>query len=291
MLDRAVTPIEETAPHEPVFASILCGVNGTAGSREAARQAAVLGGPRAHVTYLAVTYEIGVGATASATLRHVHGEEAAARARQDARELGVEAQALTLHSSSAADALFRRAADHDLLVLGAGAGSRAAGIILGSTATAAVHRAPVPVLLTRRPAGKATFPKSLLVAVDGTPQADRTLQLSIGLARQHSCRLAIVAPEAHGASDRRTIAREAAEVVVATGLEPVVIDARGLAPAAVCKAAEQVSASVIAIGSRGLTGARALSSVSERVAHEARCSVLVVRPSPAPAASTAATYT
>jgi nucleotide-binding universal stress UspA family protein len=33
----------------------------------------------------------------------------------------------------------------------------------------------------------------------------------------------------------------------------------------------------LAVGSRGLRGIRALGSVSERIAHEARCSVLVVR--------------
>jgi nucleotide-binding universal stress UspA family protein len=31
------------------------------------------------------------------------------------------------------------------------------------------------------------------------------------------------------------------------------------------------------VGSRGLHGVRALGSVSERVAHDARCSVLVIR--------------
>jgi nucleotide-binding universal stress UspA family protein len=41
-------------------------------------------------------------------------------------------------------------------------------------------------------------------------------------------------------------------------------------------AAEQ--ADLLVLGSRGLVGVRALGSVSERVAHKARCSVLVVRP-------------
>jgi nucleotide-binding universal stress UspA family protein len=36
-------------------------------------------------------------------------------------------------------------------------------------------------------------------------------------------------------------------------------------------------ADLLVVGSRGLHGLRALGSVSERVAHEARCSVLVVR--------------
>jgi nucleotide-binding universal stress UspA family protein len=34
---------------------------------------------------------------------------------------------------------------------------------------------------------------------------------------------------------------------------------------------------LLVVGSRGLQGLRSLGSVSERVAHEARCSVLVVR--------------
>jgi nucleotide-binding universal stress UspA family protein len=38
------------------------------------------------------------------------------------------------------------------------------------------------------------------------------------------------------------------------------------------------SADLIVVGSRGLHGLKALGSVSERVAHQARSSVLVVRP-------------
>ena len=281
MLDHTTSATGELATDEPVFRSILCGVNGTRGSQEAARQAAVIGGPRAHVAYLAVTYEVGTGATASATLRHAHGEAAAADARKQARQLGVEAEALTLHAASATDVLLRRAADHDLLVLGAGAGSRAAGIILGRTSTAAVHRAPRPVLLTRRPPRDAAFPETILVVADATPQADQALRLAIALAEQHGARVAIVAPEVHGSSDRQALAEEAAAVVAATRVEPVVLDARGPAPAAICRAADEAGASMVVLGSRGLSGARALGSVSERVAHEARCSVLVVRPSAA----------
>jgi nucleotide-binding universal stress UspA family protein len=36
-------------------------------------------------------------------------------------------------------------------------------------------------------------------------------------------------------------------------------------------------ADLVVVGSRGLRGIRALGSVSERIAHEARCSVMVVR--------------
>jgi nucleotide-binding universal stress UspA family protein len=43
-------------------------------------------------------------------------------------------------------------------------------------------------------------------------------------------------------------------------------------------AAASESADLVVVGSRGLHGLKALGSVSERVAHQARSSVLVVRP-------------
>ena len=42
--------------------------------------------------------------------------------------------------------------------------------------------------------------------------------------------------------------------------------------------AAAADADLLVVGSRGLHGLRALGSVSERVAHRAGCSVLVVRP-------------
>ena len=42
-----------------------------------------------------------------------------------------------------------------------------------------------------------------------------------------------------------------------------------------------VDADLLVLGSRGLTGVHALGSVSERAAHRAGCSVLVIRSGPA----------
>ena len=72
----------------PVFASILCGVDGSRPSLEAARQAAVLAGPDTALTYTALTWEQGTGATAMATLSHKRADAALADARDIARELG-----------------------------------------------------------------------------------------------------------------------------------------------------------------------------------------------------------
>ena len=46
-------------------------------------------------------------------------------------------------------------------------------------------------------------------------------------------------------------------------------------------AAERADAALIVLGSRRLTGLRALGSVSRHIVHEAPCSVLVVPPGPA----------
>jgi nucleotide-binding universal stress UspA family protein len=48
-------------------------------------------------------------------------------------------------------------------------------------------------------------------------------------------------------------------------------------PQAPVEALTRLQPDLLVIGSRGLQGLRSLGSVSERVAHEARCSVLVVR--------------
>ncbi len=55
---------------------------------------------------------------------------------------------------------------------------------------------------------------------------------------------------------------------------PFTVDGAG--PVAALRSASD-DADLVIVGSRGLHGARALGSVSERVAHQAACSVLVVR--------------
>jgi nucleotide-binding universal stress UspA family protein len=51
------------------------------------------------------------------------------------------------------------------------------------------------------------------------------------------------------------------------GSEPIVLRASGHADERILEAAARKSVSLVAVGSRGLTGVRALGSVSERVAH------------------------
>lgn len=267
------THTDESAP---VFGSILCGIDGSRQSFEAARQAAVLATGGATLRLLAVTYEIGTGSTAIALLSRRRAVEALERARLAARDLGVRAEVEAVEATQASARLLEDAAARDLLVIGISGRSRLGGILVGRTAAAALHRAPIPVLVARRPPA-AQFPQSILLATDGAPSSRPAAALAAALARRHDARLSIVAAESRDATHRHELARQAADAFAATGCEPVIIDALGRPHTAIARAAAEVGASLVITGSRGLTGVASLRSVSERVAECAPCSVLVTR--------------
>ena len=76
---------------------------------------------------------------------------------------------------------------------------------------------------------------------------------------------------------REELGREAAMLREATGAEPGLIAIPGHPTEGIVEAAGRLGATLIVLGARGLSGVSALGSVSERVAHQAPCSVLVVR--------------
>ena len=261
----------------PTFASIVCGVDGSRPSHEAARQAALLTDDGAALTYAAISWEQGSGATAVATLSHGHAHECLRQAHLDARELGVRPALVGDHAPDAAERLMELATGQDLLVVGIQGHSRASGIMVGSAASAALHRSPVPVLVARRPPEGIDFPSRIVLASDGTPTSDAAAELTARIARRHGSHVAIVGARDGEAPFRPGLAEHAAQVMAATGTEPVIVDAPGPPHRAVADAARDFDASLVITGSRGLTGLPALRSVSERIAHAAPCSVLVVR--------------
>jgi nucleotide-binding universal stress UspA family protein len=276
---RSTETDKTAAPERPVFGSILCGVNGSRQSFEAARQAAVLASDGALLRLLAVAWEGGVGATATALLSRRRATEALERARATASDLGVRAEIDVVGAADAGARLLESARDHDLLVLGVSERSRAGGMLLGRTAAVALHRAVVPVLVARRPPAD-PFPESILLATDSSRASDRAAELATALARRHDARLAVVAAAGPTPLRRHELARQAAEACAALGYEPEMVGSLpGKAQSAIVTAAEEVGASLVVTGSHGLTGIAALRSVSERVGESAPCSVLVARPS------------
>ncbi|MGE5407688.1 MAG: universal stress protein, partial [Syntrophothermus sp.] len=262
----------------PPFASILCGVDGSRGSAEAVSQAIRLGGRGASLSFLAVAQDRGTGLVAQAELSDARGREALDEAVAAARATGAEASSLLLTGESVSDTILSQAEDHELVVIGCHGGSRLGGIMLGSTATQVAHRTETPLLVARRNADGDEFPENVLAASDGSPGSWSAVEAACDLARvQASPRLGLVyAPDGTHPERYRQVQKQIAKIEQAVGSPPEVIDQPGSAADRIVEAARASGCSLIGIGRRGVSGIKALGSVSERVVHRAPCSVLVM---------------
>jgi len=152
-----------------------------------------------------------------------------------------------------------------LVVVGTHGHSRMVGITLGSVATHLLHEAACSVLVARPPSDRRTWPQTIVVGVDGSRSSEAAFEVASRLATRLGAKLRPVA-----ATKEPLVDLEAAREL-AFGLETI----EETAVHALHVLSEE--ADLIVVGSRGLRGIRALGSVGERIAHEARCSVLVVR--------------
>ena len=269
-----VTRPRDDSPVRPLFRSIVCGVDGSPSSLEAARQAAVLGGRDADISVLTV----GNGLTRSSVLGEERAQAAVEQAADAVRQAGGQATERIVMHREPIDVLLEAAAETDLLVVSSHGRSARFGLLLGSTVSVLAHRAHVPVLIARRPPPGRSFPDSIIVASDGRPEADDAVELAGTLAARHGAKLALVHVEDGREVPGRQLAEHSVRLIELTGVEPVVLPEQGPADDRIVEAAERVSASLIVTGARSLGALGALGSVSERVAHHARCSVLIVRP-------------
>jgi nucleotide-binding universal stress UspA family protein len=271
------TPIRPATGPSP-FSSVVCGVDASRSGHEAIAQAIALSGAETKLSFVCVRHDAGEGLVHASTIGSERAERTLREAVKLARDAGVEATAELVAGDEASRSLLERASLADELVVASHGGSRAAGILLESTESVAVHRATVPVLVARRPPEGAEFPDRVLVATDGSAAAERAVGLASDIARRHRSPLTIVTVGADDLPDSDAVAAHASEIAAQRGLEPQVCLELGHPEECILEAAGRDQSSLIVLGSRGLTGVKALGSVSERVAHRARCSVLVVRP-------------
>ena len=152
-----------------------------------------------------------MGLVEQTTITSERANTALAEAVNLAKESGTKASAELVHEPKVAEALLREAAGHDLLVVGSHGLSRRAGIMLGSVASTAAHRASTPVLIARRPPGEGGFPQDLLVASDGSPESQKAVEGAARIARRHgSSVLLFHAADGEEAKRRHKLAEQAA---------------------------------------------------------------------------------
>jgi nucleotide-binding universal stress UspA family protein len=253
---------------ESIFAHILVGVDGTAAGFEACRQAGRLVAPEGS---LDLVYVIEGGSAAAAGL--VSPRTAAEIEREGGDALTAAAALVGRHASTRLLAgaptptLLRelKQTRASLVAVGSHGHRRIVEMMLGGVAGELLHRAPCSVLIARPPGAEAVFPRSLVVGIDGSRGAERALALALSLEARFAIPLRIVMAVGEQSDARR---RRRAQKLRVEEIVESPVDALREASA---------DADLLIVGSRGLRGIRALGSVSERVAHEAACSVLVVR--------------
>jgi nucleotide-binding universal stress UspA family protein len=256
-----------------VFTRVLAGVDGSQQALEAARQAVLLQDLDGRLTLFSV-WDIAptiIGGTGTSVppyfdeeLQRQTAEKALLAARDYVAPYG-DASGKLVRGTPVAKLLEEIERDESTLVaVGSSGTGRFLGVVEGSVATEMIHRAPCSVLVTR-PATDG-FPRRLVVGVDGSVESAAAYAAARYLAERFRAELhAVVAWGGKGVNER-----------LVTEITGGVQDNTRRAPADALTAAAE-AADIVIVGSRGLHGLRSLGSVSERVAHRAPCTVLVVR--------------
>jgi nucleotide-binding universal stress UspA family protein len=254
-----------------VFASIVIGVDGSPESLEAARQAAALKDVDGELTVLSawnlappVVVPMGGSYPLDEEVPRAHAAESVRTAIEHIGGAG--ASSAKIMRGFAWQALIDKADELQatLVALGSHGAGRAFGILSGSTATEVVHKARCSVLVAR-PADE-RFPRRIVVGVDGSPESARAYAVARQLADRFGSELWPVVAHGGKAVDKAEVATVVDYHHEDLPDEPV----RALVAAS-------ADADLLIVGSRGLHGFKALGSVSERVAHQAHCSTLIVR--------------
>lgn len=126
------------------------------------------------------------------------------------------------------------------------------------------YEASCAVLIARGSIDTECWPRRIVVGVDGSADSARAVDAAtaLGAGLDAAVRAVVATDDAQDLDAARRIAPGCEEH------EARALDVLDVA---------SETADLIVVGSRGLRGIRALGSLSERIAHEARCSVLVVR--------------
>jgi nucleotide-binding universal stress UspA family protein len=271
MTTSPATSLRRTAGarRDALFARVLVGIDGTEAGLEACRQAARLVEPNGWIELVTAVNFGAAALTGWSAPRVAETLERDAENALAAAQAVAGGQATTRVLNGFASACLLREIEEaraTLIVLGTHGRSRAEEIVLGGCPGELLHRAPCAVLIARPPLAETLFPRALVVGIDGSREADEAYRAARSLAHRFEVPLRAV-----------TALRGKGVDLPAAHLRTPFVEAIDEEPVEALTRASR-DADLLVVGSRGLHGIRALGSVSERVAHKARCSVLVVRP-------------
>jgi len=213
------------------------------------------------------------------------GEKILRTAEEAFKEEGLQVEPLLIRrSEDPADTILNLVKERpfDLIVIGNRAETQAERFELGSTSEKIVLYSKTPVLIVKRK----TKMSKLLVAVDGSEQANKALKYASNLAMKFKAKVTLLhVSESKLANLEPEAVRIVGENILsdaATNFEGIDLDKRieyGSPAQNIIKVARQENYDLIILGSRGLSSVKRylLGSVSEDVSMHARRSVLIVR--------------
>jgi nucleotide-binding universal stress UspA family protein len=245
---EAGSPQLESAPATAFFDRIVCGVDGTDAGFEAVRQAARLVAPGGWLEVFSAAPR-----EADETIRRA---AAIAGSRAELRLVDGPPLQTLLHELKA-----KRAT---LAVVGTHGHKRASEIMIGGVAGELLHNAPCSVLIARLPLTDSLFPRAIVAGTDCSRESDRAVAAAEYLADRFGVPLRVITALRGKFVDLASVRAPVTTEVFEE--HPVRALVRG-----------SMDADILVVGSRGLHGIKSLGSISERVAHQAACSVLVVR--------------
>lgn len=252
-----------------VFKRIVVGVDGTEWGFEALRQALVLASKENPVIHAVTALDTAPAIHGGFQAAHIAAllENEAEEARGVAQTIigSREGGSARVVRGKPVDVLRRERDDLQatLVALGGRRSSRFLGIMLGETGTELVHDTACSIMLACPVDNGPWRPRKIVVGFDGSPYALAALRSAEELADAHGGTVEVVAATGGKAIERN--AAWAARVDAWDPAHPV---------GALVERSRSVD--LVVVGSRGVHGIRTIGSVSERVAHQAHCTALVV---------------
>jgi nucleotide-binding universal stress UspA family protein len=277
-------PAAEAAP---VFANVLCAIDGKEGGFSAVEHAAALSGSNGHLTFLAVTSYRSGGAHRAPAIGPIRAAGILERAARVAHEAGLAYETEVDPRSPPARVILDWSAGYDLLALGAPASSWPARLLSVGVGNKALEGFTTPLLVARPLADGCRFGDRIVVASDGGEASHALVDLAVRVARARGSHVTLVhalgrePPLMRGRAQEqeRTLEEQARTLArtCASGMSEVVVKP-GRAADVIKSAIAAADASLVIMGSRSRDAVRAMGRVSRRVVHQARCSALLAPP-------------